>query len=507
MLICNKLKMGGGGKGPWKVKVLLALLTWTVLSTLFINLDSPLHYPYYHLDSAWYFICGKAWADGLVPYVDFTDSKGPLLWWIYGIGSMISPRDYVGVWILSCFYYTAVLYLCFLISMLLTKGDKKWSFIASSLVIIPCLCWLDADIHAEHWCILSLAYLLYVMVKIVVLDDGFKFGNAAFVMCGVAVGAALFIKWSVGCAYGLMLVAIPLVCGVGYGSKRFHRVCRIMLMELSGVVCVAALFSLWALYRGCFHEMIYEYFRATFHTIDGDNSGWLQWWITESKQMLFKSKCFALVFVCCSLPVMKGLGWKTYVPFVAGMILVGFFNLHDMRYYQIAVVPYSVFFFVVLVQMAQFYYGKLSSKAAIVLSGIIMCFVAYSGVQNNRGNIFLTKSPDYESIVKIEREISRFKNPTILAYRTRYSGIGIASEIKPASLYWALQAGASQRMVSHQDSVMSHRIADVISITRYSKYHKDDYILHNKVVKAGYVKVGTYNDALSDAVDVYVRGK
>lgn len=124
MLICNKLKMGGG-KGPWKVKVLLALLTWTVLSTLFINLDSPLHYPYYHLDSAWYFICGKAWADGLVPYVDFTDSKGPLLWWIYGIGSMISPRDYVGVWILSCFYYTAVLYLCFLISMLLTKGDKN----------------------------------------------------------------------------------------------------------------------------------------------------------------------------------------------------------------------------------------------------------------------------------------------------------------------------------------------------------------------------------------------
>ena len=29
--------------------------------------------------------------NGLTPYVDFTDSKGPLLWLIYGIGYLRAP--------------------------------------------------------------------------------------------------------------------------------------------------------------------------------------------------------------------------------------------------------------------------------------------------------------------------------------------------------------------------------------------------------------------------------
>ena len=46
---------------------------------------------YGHNDSAWFFMCGKAVMNGLTPYVDFTDSKGPLLWLIYGIGYLRAP--------------------------------------------------------------------------------------------------------------------------------------------------------------------------------------------------------------------------------------------------------------------------------------------------------------------------------------------------------------------------------------------------------------------------------
>ena len=40
------------------------------------------------------------------PYLDFADSKGLLLWLIYGIGYLISPTSYIGVFWLSIIAYT-----------------------------------------------------------------------------------------------------------------------------------------------------------------------------------------------------------------------------------------------------------------------------------------------------------------------------------------------------------------------------------------------------------------
>jgi len=37
-----------------------------------------------------------AGCDLAVPYVDFIDSKGPLLWLIYGVGYVITPHSFIG---------------------------------------------------------------------------------------------------------------------------------------------------------------------------------------------------------------------------------------------------------------------------------------------------------------------------------------------------------------------------------------------------------------------------
>ena len=70
-------------------------------------------------------MCGKAVMNGLTPYVDFTDSKGPLLWLIYGIGYLLSPRNYVGVWILSCLAYAGTFYYNYRTARLLLDDDKS----------------------------------------------------------------------------------------------------------------------------------------------------------------------------------------------------------------------------------------------------------------------------------------------------------------------------------------------------------------------------------------------
>lgn len=58
-----------------KIKALAALSLFTVVVMLFVSNDSPLGSVNNHVDSAMFFMSGKAWANGLVPYVDFRTAK------------------------------------------------------------------------------------------------------------------------------------------------------------------------------------------------------------------------------------------------------------------------------------------------------------------------------------------------------------------------------------------------------------------------------------------------
>ena len=62
----------------------LALFAFIIL--LLVSPDSYTHDVYFRVDSGCFFTAGKAWMNGMVPYIDFADSKGPLLWLIYGVG-------------------------------------------------------------------------------------------------------------------------------------------------------------------------------------------------------------------------------------------------------------------------------------------------------------------------------------------------------------------------------------------------------------------------------------
>lgn len=89
------------------VRAILLFFVYSFVLLFFLSSDSYLYDLHYHMDSECFFICGKAWMKGMIPYVDFTDSKGPLLWFIYGIGYLLSHHSYVGVFWISIFFYTA----------------------------------------------------------------------------------------------------------------------------------------------------------------------------------------------------------------------------------------------------------------------------------------------------------------------------------------------------------------------------------------------------------------
>lgn len=102
---------------------LILLFSYTLLITLLFSSNA---FAGIYADSNVFFLCGKGLAEGLIPYVDFTDSKGPFLWLIYGIGYIISPTNYWGVYYLEVFFSFTTL--CIAYKTLRLWLDSKLSF-------------------------------------------------------------------------------------------------------------------------------------------------------------------------------------------------------------------------------------------------------------------------------------------------------------------------------------------------------------------------------------------
>ena len=91
---------------------------FTVVIMVISGRDSWLYDAYVRCDTNWYFICGRALMNGLTPYVDFVDSKGPLLWLIYGVGYLLTPHSFIGVFWLECLVLLATLWIGYKMAIL-----------------------------------------------------------------------------------------------------------------------------------------------------------------------------------------------------------------------------------------------------------------------------------------------------------------------------------------------------------------------------------------------------
>ncbi len=129
---------------------LLFLLSFVLL--LLLSPDSYLADIYGgRCDSAWFFTCGKAWMEGMVPYVDFADSKGPLLWLIYGLGYLLSPVSYHGVFWLSVVAYMVALHFVWLTARLFLTSRESW-FVLVTMPFFLFFIVYHNEVRAEDFC-------------------------------------------------------------------------------------------------------------------------------------------------------------------------------------------------------------------------------------------------------------------------------------------------------------------------------------------------------------------
>ena len=231
----------------------VALLAAVVVALLMlVSADSYLHDLFDHVDSAWYYICGKAWMNGMTPYVDFADSKGPMLWLIYGVGYLLSPRDYTGVFWLTCLSYAITYWLNYRTAWQLT-GSRRWGIVVSLLMSLGYFYpMLHEEIKSEDFAQLWVALALFATCRLALGDR--KQLKPMMIALGISMAMTLMIKYSFTAMLSIFAIYSLIIVW-----RRRYGIAAAMGWGIAGAAIVLVPWAIYMLAVGIFDDFVQEY--------------------------------------------------------------------------------------------------------------------------------------------------------------------------------------------------------------------------------------------------------
>jgi hypothetical protein len=232
-----------------------------LVSAVFLGIctrSSPLYPLNDWVDSNCFFTVGKAMFNGKVVYRDIYEQKGILLYFIHGLGYLISNTTFFGVFIFEVVSYAFFLYIAYLIARLYTNY-------AFSLAILPVISWsvltsvsLRQGDSAEEFCLPYILFAIYALLKNLRRGDGSGIpdNRTVFVM-GACAACVLWIKYTMlGIYIGYVITAVVL-CII---DKDLKTLFSAALSFILGALAVSTPFLIYFAVNGALKDLFVTYF-------------------------------------------------------------------------------------------------------------------------------------------------------------------------------------------------------------------------------------------------------
>jgi hypothetical protein len=456
-------------------------LLWAFVLLFFVSPDSFTHDMNYRWDSAVFFTCGKAWMEGMLPYVDFADSKGPLLWLINGIAYLMSPRNYLGVFWLDVLSYSVVFYFDYKIARLFLNDNRRLALLALPLVSLAYFNpWYHFETSAEDWCQPVISATFYMMCRVLYKDNGQDkrhIEKAAF-MLGFAMMWALLIKFSITAMLGVT------GCYFLYYLLKEHLPVGVPLMYfMAGFAGLALPFLIYMLFTNTLGDFLYEYFANTMATVQSDNVFLV--YLREWLRTLYDAYYAALFVVCVAGCLMISRRVEKHKFFLL-IAFLGFYGLsihHAIhRHYVNCCLFFALFFVVCMLEMNREWLLKRTKRVfAFVFALLVLANFTFTEGFLVPNLFFCTNKGEKNDFYKIGSYLAQKEKPTIIYYRFTDRGFGTPSCALPGSVYWHTQTGETVEMKRKQyedaisgkaDFVFCYHSSENDSLFTSAGYHK-----------------------------------
>lgn len=442
----------------WRLALLL--LGYSALVLTMMSPDSPLHGDWNHWDSGCFFMSGKAVMNGLQPYVDFADSKGPLLWLWWGIGYLISPRSYTGMWLLGIICYTIILFYHYHTARVLLKDNMR-SLLVTLLMVFPYFFyWFHYEVRAEDFCTIFVSVSIYYMFHLLYGEETEHYTVRRYgLVFGGCFMALILIKYNIAAMQGTMILA-----ALWYFYREQGKFREPVVWMLAGAVVVAFPFIIWLVAVGSLGACIQEYFINTFETLKYTNVPTPYW-----KELLlvfeYPERLSLLLFIIFGGWLLsKQLSHNRYVPLFVGVFFFCMSTKHYLDHYYCAC---SVVVFFLILASVNHAVRKISKWHLTVTLTVI---VGWLIMENTRENAFLHQdvlsSTDIKRTVfeDVSNVLSETPKPRIMYLYAGEWGYGIRAEALPAGKYWLYQYGSTPKMEQEHIELLKSGRADYVIV-------------------------------------------
>lgn len=465
----------------------LAIFSFVLL--FLISPDSYTHDAYNRMDSAWFFMCGKAWMNGMIPYVDFSDSKGPFLWFIYGIGYLLSHNSYHGIFWISWIWYVAIYAFTFKTALIFLREPLK-AFICTILLTLSFFNpWFHYETRAEDFTLLFLVISLYTVSSQLYSEDKKPNIYRSFGILGACFTALLLIKFNIAA----MQTVFPFYLYYYCIRNRFSYI-KPIIYGLAGVLLAGLPFFIYFMFANNLDDFIHEYFLSTMSTDTHDSM--IKVYLKEWKDVIndpARLTLFAVIVTGC-LQMSKKLETDRYFPLISSLFVFALTVRHSLWSYYFNSCSFLVIWFLTYIILDS--NSILRARHALIISLTVFSFSAFTNIFTKQASrpIFFHHYPEKEHFYKISEIMARTPNPTLINAGYHEFGYGIKAHSLPGAKYWTLQNGAPITMINeHRKEILSGK-SDYIFVYNTTILQRANLTL-DELRHAGYATCYEWGDS------------
>lgn len=454
-----------------------ALLMCMAIAAAFLLIgskSSPLYPMNDWVDMHCFFTVGRGWREGMLPYRDLVEQKGPILYAVYALIALFSPRSFLGVYLLEAVTVGLFLFACLKMMRLYLKDSPlHWAALA---VMTALLVLSEAFCHGgslEETALFIPAWSLYAMLR--TQKEKRLLARSEALAHGALCGVCLMTKYTLCGFYLGLALAVVLWYGAERAWRRLPQVIACFLLGCA-LVCgaVAAYFAaqgaLGDLWTGYFYNNIFVYtnagggqppakalYSAAVNAVSGTAVR-----LHENRAMAL---LIALGFAYLALRAKKEpMPLVTAALSFAALTFFTFFTGWSCTYYVLALFVFAVFGVTAAVHAAQ--YALRKKHIAPWLSRAAVCalmLLSLVQVYRKSGNTYLMKySREEMPQYRFAGIIQSTPDATLLNYGFLDGGFYYASGAKPADRYFCRLMADIPQMMQEQNACVREGRADYI---------------------------------------------
>lgn len=235
------------------IAVILILLS-CIFVTLFSVTTSPIWDLFDTQDSYVYYLIGKYWTQGSLPYADLWDQKGPVIYFINAVGHTLT-KSLTGVYLIQLIFMIATTYGMFRLYRLQWNNLQSLAGVLFSFVCLFSL-YEDGNMVEEYllplilWCWIG----QYQWVKRYVEKDEVPHRPAHAFIYGLALGFCLLTRLTnaLGVCGGVAFIAITLLV-----HRQYRNLAHNALAFIGGFCVLTIPFVVYFYHHGALDELWY----------------------------------------------------------------------------------------------------------------------------------------------------------------------------------------------------------------------------------------------------------